>query len=187
MALYCPDGFDLDPTYSTGNFYKAIKEPMLKMDLSPQAPGTTQADATAIPLKSDSLNSIMFDPPFVAAIPKGVATGIITTRFSYFRTIQHDLWPFYEKAITEFYRVLKQNGILVFKCQDTVDSSKQYMTHVHVMNLAVKAGFYPKDLFILTADNRILNQATQIHARKYHSYFWVFTKQKTAVDYSIQI
>ena len=36
MKLYCQDGFDLDPTYSKGNFYKnGIPEPRLKFDINP--------------------------------------------------------------------------------------------------------------------------------------------------------
>ena len=63
MALYCPNGFDLDPTYSCGNFYKSIKEPKFKMDLCED--GVLKADATELPIKDNTLNSIMFDPPFV--------------------------------------------------------------------------------------------------------------------------
>lgn len=35
IRLYCPDGFDLDPTYSKGVFYKNVPEPQLKFDLNP--------------------------------------------------------------------------------------------------------------------------------------------------------
>ena len=90
----------------------------------------------------------------------------------------------YFEAINEFYRVLRINGVLVFKCQDTIESGKQYITHVEVMNQAYNAGFYPKDLFILTAKNRIINQKRQFHARKFHSYFWVFIKQDCSIKYN---
>jgi hypothetical protein len=43
-------------------------------------------------------------------------------------------------------------------------------------NWALEYGFYAKDLFILVATGgRISNpELTQRHARKYHSYWWVF-------------
>ena len=48
-------------------------------------------------------------------------------------------------------------------------------------------GFYPKDLFILHNNVRINSFGTkwtkQEHARKYHSYFWVFEKRKSKVTY----
>lgn len=187
MGLYCPDGFELDPTYSVGNFYKNIVAPAYKFDLFPQVDGVVQADATNLPICSGSINSIMFDPPFVAAMPKKEATGLITKRFGYYKNIQHKLWDMYYKATKEFYRILKNKGVLVFKCQDVIDSSKQYMTHVQIMNDAVKVGFYPKDLFILIAKNRIVSQTTQQHARKFHSYFWVFIKQTNPVNYNINL
>ncbi len=87
-------------------------------------------------------------------------------------------WGFYGESLSEFWRVLRSGGILVFKCQDSVESAKQYISHVAVMNMAVKQGFYPVDLFILVADNRIIGSThhNQQHARKYHSYFWVFER-----------
>jgi hypothetical protein len=49
---------------------------------------------------------------------------------------------------------------------------------------AIKYGFYPKDLFILLAKNRLNDGRVQQHARKYHSYFWVFKKQNCKIDYN---
>lgn len=46
LKLYCPDGFELDPTYSKGNFYKNLPQPKLKYDLSPQVSGVKEADCT---------------------------------------------------------------------------------------------------------------------------------------------
>lgn len=186
IQLYCPDGFDLDPTYSKGVFYKNIPEPRLKFDLNPQIAGVQQANCTNLPIETESLGSIVFDPPFVAAMPKIKATGIITTRFGYYSNIQTELWSMYHQALREFYRILKFNGILIFKCQDTIDSSKQYLSHVEIINAAVKLGFYPKDLFILLAKSRLMspNMRVQQHARKFHSYFLVFIKKESSVKYS---
>jgi hypothetical protein len=54
--------------------------------------------------------------------------------------------------------------------------------------MALQVGFYPKDLFILMAKNRINSfngekWKNQYHARKHHSYFWVFQKSKCKVNY----
>ena len=65
-------------------------------------------------------------------------------------------------------------------------SGKQYFSHVFVMDTAVEAGFYPKDLFILLAKNRLVadwQRKNQEHARKFHSYFWVFQKSDRRVEY----
>ena len=52
--------------------------------------------------------------------------------------------------------------------------------------MALNFGYYPKDKFILLAKNRIMspNMKNQQHARKFHSYFLVFIKQKSLVNYA---
>lgn len=182
ISLHCPDGIECDPTYSKGNFYKKadifFQEPRFKFDLFPQTDCTTKASAEQLPLGDASVGSVMFDPPFVVGHTKDKPTGIIGERFHGFRYIQ-DLWAWYTLCITEHYRILRQNGVYIFKCQDTVSSGKQHLTHVHVINEMQSAGFYVKDLFVLLAKNRIIghNHHNQKHARKFHSYFIVAIKK----------
>ncbi len=92
----------------------------------------------------------------------------------------------YRDMIREAYRVLKPDGILIFKCQDKVSSGRQYMSHVFVMDIAVETGFYPKDLFVLLAKNRLVadwQTRGQKHARKFHCDFWVFQKKNRRIEY----
>jgi hypothetical protein len=179
IKLHCPEGIELDPTYSKGNFYKnsGIDEPLEKFDLYPQADDTLEANANDLPHWDNSIKSIMFDPPFVVGHTKDKPSGIIGKRFHGFRYIQ-DLWQWYSQCLEEFYRILETKGILIIKCQDTVSSGKQWFSHVYLMNEASKIGFYNLDLFILLAKNRIIghNHSNQKHARKFHSYFIVLKK-----------
>ena len=97
-----------------------------------------------------------------------------------------ELHRFYADSLEELYRVLIPHGILIFKCQDKVSGGKQYMSHVFIINEAVRIGFYPRDLFVLLAKNRLVadwqirNQRT---ARKYHCYFVVLEKDGPVVRY----
>ena len=188
IKLYTPEGIECDPTYSKGVFYKGagIEEPNYKFDLFPQTDDTVCSSAEDLPLADESISSLMFDPPFMAGFTKEKPTGLMGKRFHGFPYVSH-LWKWYDECLVEFHRVLKKGGVLVFKCQDTVSSGKNWFSHVHIMNLAVKAGFYPKDMFVLTAKNRIIgsNHSNQKHARKFHSYFWVFEKKPCRVDYTI--
>lgn len=183
---------DCDPTYSKGNFYKdtGIQEPKYKFDLFPQTWDTIKADARNLPLEDESLNCIMFDPPFLATKGKSLGedndNNKINKRFGVYPS-EEELHQFYIDAMREFYRILKLNGILIFKCQDKVSSGKQYMTHCFVWQEAVKIGFYPKDLFILLAKNRLVADwqlKNQKNARKFHSYFWVFEKSSRRIQYA---
>ena len=185
LKLHSPNGvIDVDLTYSVGKFYKgAIAQPRYKFDIDPQLPGVVYGCATEIALPDDSVGTIMFDPPFLATTGpslKKKSGNIINKRFGVFPN-EKDLHVFYSRVLRETYRVVKNDGILIFKCQDKVSSGKQYFSHCYIFNEAVSIGWFAKDLFILGAKNRVVAnwQRKQKHARKYHSYFWVFKKRKT--------
>ena len=91
-----------------------------------------------------------------------------------------DLECLYRMSLAEFHRVLKVGGVLLFKCQDYTDSSTT-LTHCFVHQWACENGFEPVDLFILVATGgRIYNPLlVQRHARKFHSYWFVFKKRGT--------
>tara|TARA_Y100000592_G_scaffold47300_1_gene75173 strand:+ start:5918 stop:6604 length:687 start_codon:yes stop_codon:yes gene_type:complete len=187
--MFVPGGFELDPTYSKGKFYvpNDICEPKLKFDLYPQDEQTIKASAECLPIDDGTISSIMFDPPFVAGHTKAKPTGIIGERFHGFRYVS-DLWEWYDKCLIEFNRILKKDGILAFKCQDTVSSGKNWFSHCYIMERALVHGFYPRDMFVLLAKSRIIghnHRNTQNHARKFHSYFWVFEKKTCRVPYDI--
>ena len=181
LQLYVPQGmFDVDPTYSTGGFYRSVPQPRMRFDLSPQRECVQQADCRCLPIADASVNSIIIDLPFLATTGKSLkkASGnIINRRFSVCRN-ELELAELYQSAIAEAYRVLAPRGILVFKCQDKVSSGRQYMTHCSVYDWAIRQGFEAVDLFILLARSRLVAnwQRNQKHARKYYSYFWVFRK-----------
>ena len=180
---------DCDPTYSIGNFYtKGLQKPKHKFDKFPQSADVIEATADNIPLENESCEVIMFDPPFVIGglDHDGIKDGsnIISRRFTNFQTFD-ELKEMYAKSLKEFARVLKQGGIVIFKCQDCVSSAKQHFSHCWVMYEAIRLGYYPKDMFILFAKNRINDGREQQHGRKYHSYFWVFEKRNCRVDYSV--
>ena len=155
----------------------------------PQSKDVMYGDCRNLPLEDKSIDCEMFDPPFLATVGKSLKSdddnNCINKRFGVYPS-ENELHKMYIDTLKESYRILRPNGILIFKCQDKVSSQKQYMSHVFVMNEAVKAGFYPKDLFILLAKNRIIANwqlKNQQHARKFHSYFWVFKKKNVNVNY----
>jgi hypothetical protein len=84
----------------------------------------------------------------------------------------------YLKAGREAHRVLKENGVLIVKCQDEVSANRQRLTHVEIISSYEALGFYTKDLFVLVRRNRpgVSRLKKQAHARKNHSYFLVFVK-----------
>ena len=170
-------GFDLDPTYSKGNFYKDFPEPKKKSDLIPRFKDVRKLDFMDLPFVNESLDSICFDPPFLfRSRPRSINNSKINQRtsFSYYKSFS-DLLDSYQRALKEFYRILKPKGILAFKCQDMSDD-KFYPSHIEVFNLA-NPYFKILDLFILLAKARVYHsEQKQRVARKYHSYWYVFKK-----------
>jgi tRNA G10 N-methylase Trm11 len=181
---------DADITYSKGNFYKKeISSPKYKYDLYPQTQDTMKADARSIPLPDSVLTSVVFDPPFLATTGKSLllknTSNKINKRFSVFPS-EKELHLFYREAMKEVHRVLKEGGILIFKCQDKVSSGKNYLSHVFIIEEAQKIGFYVKDLLILIAKQRIVanwQKINQKHVRKYHSYYLVMEKSNKKIKY----
>jgi len=165
-----------DVTFGSGCFYKkALPRSKLCFDLAPRKPGVIAADSCHLPLKDSCLSSVMFDPPFMARTGPGAT---LKARFGEIVGTIYDLWDFYRLAMWEMKRVLKPGGWMVFKNQDGVLSGVNNFTHVEIMNRAVAMGFKPADLFVLLAKHRMMHPAhkRQVHARKFHSYFWVFKK-----------
>jgi len=190
LQLHCETDIELEPTYSKGNFYKGkIKEPKYKFDLNPVGEGVVKANADNLPLGDQSINTMIFDPPFLATKGKSLTidndSNKINKRFGVYPT-EKELHQFYINALKEFYRILKNKGILIFKCQDKVSGGTQYFSHNFIINEAEKLGFYTKDMFILLAKNRIVADwqlKNQKNARKFHSYFIVFQKRNKKVLY----
>ena len=178
LELHCDNNrIDLDPCYSVGNFYKKtnIKDPIYKFDIDPQLECVSKADVRNLPLEDMSINSVVFDPPFMFGTHGQTKNNLMNKRFTMFDKFDQ-LVDMYTGSLKEFYRVLNKKGIVAFKCQDYTDS-KTTMTHCLVYNWATEIGFYAKDLFILLAKARIYNsKLNQRHARKFHSYWWVFQK-----------
>jgi SAM-dependent methyltransferase len=131
----------------------------------------------------------MFDPPFLATTGKSLKSNDnnnkINKRFGVYPS-EKELHQFYINALKEFYRLLKPNGVLIFKCQDKISSGKQYLSHCFIIQEAEKLGYYTKDMFILLAKNRIVADwqlKNQKNARKFHSYFLVFEKSTKKIEY----
>lgn len=185
--------FECDITASKLNFYKVSKndkyiipEPKILMDVYPQRDDIIKINPyESLPLESNSISSIVIDLPFLIfpynapSVKKDKdGSNIIHNRFSSFYPA-NDLYKQYAFWIKEAFRVLNNNGICIFKCQNNVSGGVQHFVEEYSFMCAMKCGFYAKDKFILEAKSRLISSGKykrQQHARKYTSVFYVFEK-----------
>lgn len=194
------EGFECDPTYSIGNFYGRhsfidgygekveinIPQPKYKFDVFPQTDDTVKIEPLKpLPLEDNSVGSVVCDLPFVISCGPSMGNGnkksnVISNRFSSFYP-SSELYRTYFFWIKEISRVLKDNGICVFKNQPTISGGINHQIDAFSMIAAQECGMEIEDLWVLVAKNRIISGKVkqQQHARKYHSYFHVFRKTKS--------
>lgn len=185
-SLYLADGDVVaDVTYSSGRFWKKVdlgRYRFLASDLLP-SPVTnglsvTACDFRALPYRDDSVDALVFDPPYIHSPGK----GMLATRYNGLATTDMityaDIMKLYEDGMTEGTRVLRDGGQLWVKCKDTLASDRQRWSHITVFEMADKLGLYARDLFLLVppAPSSVTTGrwSRQIHARKVHSYLWIF-------------
>lgn len=168
--------YDLDCTYSKGVFYENIEQPKLKSDLIPLSADVVQADCMELNfIENNSLNSIVFDPPFLFRNRTSANNDKMCARFSYFKTFD-ELLNMYHKSLDCFRVKLKKGGYVFFKCQDMTDN-KFFCTHNEIINFALQSGFVLKDIAIKCAKTKLQRDAKQQNClAKTHSYWLVLKK-----------
>lgn len=166
---------DCDPMFFKGNFYKnGINKPKFIFDINPIVNYCPKGDATNLPLENDSLNSIILDPPYMFDVGGKSKDFYSSITHGIYKNID-DMLNNYELIIKEAYRILKNKGILIFKCQDYRNIS----IHSIIREFAINNGFKEKDIVILVKPNKIYNpKLNQRIFRKIHTYFWILEKKR---------
>jgi hypothetical protein len=190
LQLHVPAGAIVaDVTYGKGVFWRKVPKNKYKLLATDIATGT---DCRHLPYNAGSIDCVVLDPPYMegfyrkSASQKAGSGTYSSFRDHYASGAERPKGPkwqaavlhFYIQAIREAYRVLKDRGVLVVKCQDAISANRQHLMHVEIVVESQKIGFYAKDLFVLVRKNKpaVSRLKKQVHARKNHSYFLVFEK-----------
>lgn len=191
LDLHVPVGSRVaDVTYGTGVFWKYVDLSKYELLASDIAVGI---DCRKLPYEPESLDAVVLDPPYMEGLLRNntdhKAGGGSHAAFRNYYSNGDEANPegpkwhgavtdLYYKAGAEGFRVLKNNGVMIVKCQDEVSANRQWLTHVEIINHYEQLGFYTKDLFVVVRQNKagIARLKKQVHARKNHSYFLVFVK-----------
>jgi hypothetical protein len=172
-----------DLTYGKGVFWRQCPElNVTGSDLItvPERP----YDFTATPYADGSFDIAVLDPPYIHSPGKHQTDSryqnAATTKGMLWRDLRQQL---YIPGMKEAMRIVKPDGGQVWvKCKDQVQSGMQRWCHVELCHDALAMGLYPRDLFILIASSRTSNNrwSVQHHARKPHSFLWVFQRPTPA-------
>jgi len=193
LDLYVSTGSRIaDVTYGTGVFWRNVdlsRYDFLPSDLK------TGVDARCLSYKNDSLDAFVLDPPYMEGLYRntndalaGGGTHAAFREYYSDSSTTHDKEIKYHDKVLDVYltiglearRTLKDGGIFIVKCQDEVSANRQKLTHVELIYAYEQYGFYCKDLFVLTRNNKpvVARVKKQEHSRKNHSYFLVFVLYK---------
>lgn len=181
LKLYVPSGFfQADFTFSKGVFYKDNKVPVpqLRFDKFPeQCEGVLPLEDAERIIDDGTLDSCIVDLPFLVTHKEWTETSRMAQRFNSFDNMD-EATEANKYIIRLAYRKLKKKGIYVMKTQDLFTEGKQLWFHRYVQEWAEEIGFKLMDMFLLSAETRMLGHGfSQRVARKYHSYFFVFQKK----------
>lgn len=185
MQLYVKHGSTVaDVTYGKGVFWRNI--PSNQYQLLP-TDILTGIDCRMLPYERESIDCVVLDPPYMHTPGGSAHAGHPAFEEHYHNNgsgnqtgvkYHEAVVSLYVEAGVEAYRVLKNRGVLVVKCQDEVCSNRQRFTHVEIIEAYNNLGFVAEDLFVVIRTNSpgVSRMVKQVHARKNHSYFLVFWK-----------
>ncbi len=190
LALHVQKGAKIaDVTFGRGVFWKQVNRKDYKILPSDIQTGV---DCRELPYRAAQLDCVVLDPPYMEGLFRRqkshmAGAGSHSAFRRHYSNAEatnggpkwHDaVLDLYFKAGAEARRVLRENGVLIVKCQDEVSANRQRLTHVEIINHYESIGFYTKDLFVVTRTNHpgVSRLKKQAHARKNHSYFLVFVK-----------
>lgn len=155
-----------DVTYGKGVFWRNIDETqykVLKSDLN------TGVNFCNLPYDDDSIDVLILDPPYMHG---GITVkNSINKCYHNANTSHESVVRLYTGGILESARVLKKKGIIIVKTQDEIESGRQRLTHVEIINILELLGFAIVDIFVLVQSTiPAMRESYQKSARKNHSY-----------------
>jgi len=179
LNIYAKDGDTIaDVTYGNGNFWKKVD--LIRYDFYPSDIKTNGYDFRNLPYEDNIFDIVAFDPPYMHGSPAPINDELDKTYFNNEKGgwCYKYIYGLYQQGLSESRRILKSKGICLVKCQDQIESGKNYFDHIIIYDMAKEMNFIAEDLFILSRNQvPMMRHPYQLHARKNHSYMWVFRKK----------
>lgn len=186
LGLYvAPGSIVADVTYGKGAFWRDVPPGEYDLWATDMLDGV---DCRELPYRDGTVDCVVLDPPYMHS-PGGSTHRGQSAFESHYRNngTGNNTSKKYHEAVVELYRqageeafrVLRERGVFIVKCQDEVCTNRQRFTHVELIQAFEEQGFVAEDLFVVVRQNNpgVSSVVRQVHARKNHSYFLVFWKR----------
>lgn len=192
IDIHCkiPNPIIVDVCHNTGKMWNGCKyKPNIKMDINIDFKPDVISDFRNIPLKNNSIDIIVFDPPYLPTDGDSEnASKIYKERFGItgnnfqaqdYRT-KNNISDCFIPFLKEAKRILKSNGIILAKLGDIIHSSIYQWHSVDFVNACKELNLNPDDLRIMYRTHVMNSGAWKNinHLRKNHVYWFLVKKGK---------
>ena len=186
LDLYVAKGSVVaDVTYGKGTFWRHVAMENYSLLATDIRDGF---DCRKLLYEDGTIDCVVLDPPYMHS-PGGTTHTSQMAFDEHYRNNRtgnntdkkyHEaVVELYEEAGKEAFRVLRERGVFIVKCQDEVCTNRQRFTHIELIQAFEQLGFVAEDLFVVVRQNKpgVSSAVRQVHARKNHSYFLVLWKR----------
>ena len=179
-SLYFPKGSVVrDVTFGKGVFWKLIDTRQFDF-LGSDINGDIRYDFNDLPFEDNSVDVVVFDPPYRYSPTKGITRAGFEDRYKIKSTAPKNV-----QGVVKMYKdfidrssYLKVGGIMIIKCQDTVQDGNQHWVHMEIADHLARSAFILEDIAIVVTSTKNVRWKQQYHLDKAHSYFLVAKKVK---------
>ena len=139
-ALYFKPNFKIcDPTFGKGVFWKSMD--LTQYDFYPSdlltVPGH-HYDFRNLPYDDVAFDVHVFDPPYAHNPGNMMVNANYKNRETTKGFYHNDIIQLYREGMVEGMRILNHHGIMLVKCKDEIESSRQRISHIEIHDIAVK-------------------------------------------------
>jgi hypothetical protein len=171
----------LDATVNGGRFWRGSTRPVLGLDIDARQHPDICADNRAMPLSSNSIDAIVYDPPHIPNQGRDRSKDF-NRRFGLgARSVKENGYTFahtYPAFMAEAWRVLIADGVLLCKITDYVHNHRYQWAHIDLVCAGQDVGFTACDCIIKVRKGPIVDPKWKIahHSRRQHCYWIIFRK-----------
>lgn len=190
LQFYCrvaPEPI-LDATFNEGRFWRGSERRVLSMDIKPVVPVDFECDNQKMPgVRANQFGVVIYDPPHVGNNGRDKSVKQFDTKFGAhvvsLKQENYTLSHLYPGFLKQAHRVLKQEGIVLAKITDQVNSHRSRWAHVDFMRMAEEAGFIVCDLIVKVRKGPMMSSKWKkmVHARKRHC-FWIVLRKSNKCE-----